>query len=160
MANSNLRAVAESVGLTDVASIISSGNLVFQTPLAAVDVEAELEAAWPRELGFDSTTMVRSRDEIETLVDLNPFGDRTHGPDSYLLVTFAKHLLPPDLADSMPPADDIGLVGRTDRELFTVTDTTMRAAGLSTMAWLEADLGKQITSRTWLTIGRILKKMG
>jgi hypothetical protein len=40
-----------------------------------------------------------------------------------------------------------------------VSDTT-RAEGLGAMAWVEDRFGKQVSSRTWLTVARILKKMG
>lgn len=157
MANANLRAVAESEGLEDVATVISSGNVVFRTDRDPEDVEAALEAAWPRELGFDSMTTLRSQAELETIVELNPFGDREHGAKSYLLVTFSKHPIPPIDIDPADPA--VELVGLTEREIFTVTDTTMRE-GLGVMGRLESGVGKTITSRTWLTVGRILRRMG
>ncbi len=160
MRNENLRAVAESVGLENVVSVISSGNLVFDTQRQPEEVEAALEEAWPNLLGFASTTLLRSRADLEDLATLAPFGDLEHGPKNYLLVTFSKHSLPEGTVrmDTSDPAVEV--VGATDREIFTVTDTTIREGGLGVMSRLEAELGKTITSRTWLTVGRILKKMG
>ena len=45
-----------------------------------------------------------------------------------------------------------------DNALFTVTDNTV-VKTTDLMTWLEKEFGKEITSRTWLTIHRILKKM-
>jgi uncharacterized protein (DUF1697 family) len=161
MSNANLRAVCEDLGLEKVATVISSGNVVFETEIAdRAGLEATLEAAWPEKLGFESTTILRTRAELERLVELSPFGDLEHGPASYLLVTFSKHPLAVDLEIPFQPADFAwSIVAATKGEIFTVSDTT-RAEGLGVMAWVEDRLGKQVSSRTWLTVARVLKKMG
>jgi uncharacterized protein (DUF1697 family) len=161
MSNANLRAVCEDLGLEKVATVISSGNVVFETDLAdRAGLEGKLEAAWPEKLGFESTTILRTRAELERLVDLAPFGELDHGPTSYLLVTFSKHRLEVDFEVPFQPADyDWSIVAATRGEIFTVSDTT-RAEGLGAMAWVEDRFGKQVSSRTWLTVARILKKMG
>ena len=160
MRNVNLRGVCEELGLDEVATLLSSGNVVFETGAEdGAELEARLEAAWPERLGFTSTTIIRRREELQRLVDLEPFGDRTHAPDSYLLVTFSKQRLDVHFEYPHRPAGrDYWVVGATDRELFTVSDTTS-ARGLDVMAWLERQLGKQISSRTWLTVNRILDKL-
>lgn len=157
MANANLRAVATAEGLENVASVISSGNLVFETDRDPADVETALEAAWPRELGFEAMTTLRSRAELEEIVEMDPFAGLTHGPKTYLLVTFSKYPLARIFWDESGPA--VELVAVTEREIFTVNDTTL-GAGLGGMNRLEDEIGKTITSRTWLTVERILRKMG
>jgi hypothetical protein len=49
-------------------------------------------------------------------------------------------------------------VAATGSELFTVTDTTSERTP-DVMAWIESRFGKQVSSRTWLTVERILKRM-
>jgi uncharacterized protein (DUF1697 family) len=161
MSNANLRAVCEDLGLAHVATVISSGNVVFETDVAdRAELEANLEAAWPAKLGFESTTILRTKEELQSLVEMAPFGDLVHGPSSYLLVTFSKNPIGFDLEIPHQPADrDYQVVAATGRELFTVTDMTSGGTP-DVMAWTESQLGKQVTSRTWLTVGRILKRMG
>ncbi len=160
MRNENLRAVCEDLGLRSVSTIISSGNVVFED--AAVDttgLESTLEKAWQETLGFESTTIIRSRLELEALVEQRPFGDLEHGPGSYLLVTFSKYPLELTLdVPHRPENSSYSLVGATDRELFTVTDTSTQTPDV--MTWIERQFGKQVSSRTWLTVARILKRMG
>jgi uncharacterized protein (DUF1697 family) len=61
MANPRLRAVCEDLGLENVATVISSGNVVFETgPNDVPGLERTLEAAWSGQLGFESTTIIRS----------------------------------------------------------------------------------------------------
>ncbi len=160
MRNENLRAVCAALGFQHAATVISSGNVIFESASDDVEqLESRLEAAWPSQLGFKSTTIIRSRDHLEALVARSPFGALQHGPQSYLLVTFAKRSLPAklDLPDGSP-GDDYQILSATDLELFTVTDTTAERTP-DVMTWLERSFGQQITSRTWLTVGRILKRM-
>jgi uncharacterized protein (DUF1697 family) len=161
MRNERLREVGAAVGLGEMRSVISSGNLVFESGTGdPAALESELEEAWRARLGFESTTMIRSREEIEGLVARRPFGDLEHGPASYLVVTFAKCPVEVDLdLPHRPPDRDYRLVAAADRELFTVTDTTTGRTP-DVMVWLESRFGKEITSRTWLTVLRIAKRMG
>lgn len=160
MRNDNLRGVAESLGHDNVRTVLASGNLLFEsdeTDIAAL--EAAMESAWRDRLGFDSTTIVRSADEIQRLVDLEPYGDREHSRTTYLLVTFAKHPLSVDFAYPYQPEDkEFWILGGTDRELFGLVDTTS-ATSPDLMGWLDKRFGKQISSRTWLTVNRVLAKL-
>jgi uncharacterized protein (DUF1697 family) len=160
MRNAKLRAVCEELGLENVASVLSSGNLVFETDTADVAaLQASLERAWQEQLGFVSTTIIRRRSELHALVDRRPFGDRQHAKESYLLVTFAKSALTVEL--DLPWQRAVRAyegVAATDRELFTVTDTTSERTP-DVMSWIEQQFGTQVTSRTWMTVRRILERM-
>lgn len=160
MSNENLRTVCENLGFNNVQTVISSGNIVFEADDGATaQLEAVLEEAWPRELGFESTTIIRSREELEKLVASDPFQGRDHTKETYLLATFAKSRLDHGLAfPHQPEGKDFWIVSGTDRELFSVTDA-VHGTSLDVMSWLEAEFGKEISSRTWLTVSRILRRM-
>lgn len=160
MRNENLRAVGEGLGLHNVETFISSGNLIFESESDDTKaIEAMLEAEWPRQLEFESRTLIRSQSELEALVEMAPFEERIHGPETYLLVTFSKEPMEFRFEfPHQPPGRDLWAVGSTEREIFTVTDTTSLATP-DVMVWLEKEFGKDISSRTWLTINRLLKKM-
>lgn len=161
MRNERLRRVCQDLGLDSVATVISSGNIVFEADSGdRRGLESALEAAWLDVLGFQSTTILRSQDELEAIVRMEPFGDLEHGKETYLLATFSKHAL--SIARPLPwrPTDQaFEVVAATESEIFTVADSTASRTP-DVMSWLEKQHGKQITSRTWLTIHRILKKMG
>lgn len=161
MRNENLRRVCEDLGLARVRTVISSGNVVFEPDTDDLHgLEERLERAWPTELGFESTTIIRTREDLEALVDADPFDGLEHGRATYLLVTFSKSSLhvPVDLP-FQPEGGGYRLLHATERELFTFTDTTQGHTP-DVMRWVETRFGKEITSRTWLTVARILKKMG
>ena len=160
MRNEKLRGVCESLGFESVSTVISSGNVVFDSDSSDVaGLERILEHAWRDKLGFESTTILRSRGELEALVESNPFEGREHTKETYLLSTFAKTRLDYTFDfPHQPGGKDYTLVGGTERELFSVTDT-VHGTRLDIMAWLEGEFGKEISSRTWLTVQRILKRM-
>ena len=159
MRNERLRAVFEGLGFKNVRTVISTGNVVFESDSTdTASMEATLETAWQEKLGFTSTTIIRSIEDVAALVEMDPYQGLEHGPASYLLVTFFKQRPAFDFEFPLEPPDrPYRLVGRSDREVFSLTDTT--GAGASDlMAWLERQFGKEISSRTWATVHRIIKK--
>lgn len=158
--NEKLRGVLESLGFTNVRSVISSGNIIFQSDNPSVDdLEHQIEAAWPRLLGFEAMTIVRSQKQLQTIVDADYFMGLTHSSETYLLVTLLKHPEKPKFdLPFQPPGKTYTVVGYAHGALFTITNNTF-VKTTDLMAWLEKQFGKDITSRTPLTIGRILKKM-
>lgn len=159
MQNEKLRGVLEGLGFAGVQSVLSSGNIVFEAGRPDVAAwQTELEAAWPRQLGFESTTIIRSQAQLEKLLAANPFGGVAHGPHTYLLVTFFKHK--PKLGFEIPfhPAGKtFRFVHFQDKTLCSITETT--SSSNDPGGWIERQYGKEITSRTPLTVERIVKKM-
>lgn len=160
MRNDKLRGVFEDLGFQNVQSVISSGNITFESERIDVkQMEAELEAVWPEKLGFHSTTIIRSQTQLQRLADVNPFAGMVHGPASYLLVTFCKKPIELDFSlPYQPPGKTYRVIAVADNTVFTVTDNTL-VKTTDLMTWLEKECGKQITSRTWKTVERILKKL-
>lgn len=160
MRNDKLRGVFEELGFDNVQSVISSGNVLFESDRTdAKAMETEIEAAWPAKLGFESTTVIRSREQLQKLIEEEPFEGLAHGPKSYLLVTFFKHPIKIDFDFPHQPAGKTyKFIGPADLALYSVTDNT-QVKTTDLMTWIEKKFGKEITSRTWLTVNRILKRM-
>jgi uncharacterized protein (DUF1697 family) len=142
MRGEKLRSVFEGLKFSNVHTVISSGNVIFDSPLKnQATLEAKIEKELPKRLGFASTTIIRSKEELEALVKKNPFKGAPHNERSYLIVTFFKN--------RNQVRGDI---------LCNIIDTK-DAKTPDLMRGLEKKYGKQITTRTWATIGRILKKI-
>jgi len=142
MRGEKLRSVFEGLGFSHVQTVIASGNVVFDSVSRnQASLEAKIEKELPKRLGFASTAIIRSKEELEALIKKNPFKGAQHSPHSYLIVTFLKN-----------KNQVRGGV------LFNVVDTKS-AKTPDVMRALEKKFGKQITTRTWSTVGRILKKM-
>jgi uncharacterized protein (DUF1697 family) len=160
MRNDKLRGVFENLGFENVKTVISSGNVIFESPSRSVrQLEDRIEKALPEELGFSSTTIIRSQKQVQQLVDKHPFQGMEHSQKSNLNVTFLKkkrkiNIKFPYKVDNR----DYTLLGMYDGAICSVVDLTS-AKTPDLMSWLEKQFGKEITTRTWKTVERILKAM-
>ncbi len=138
MKSEKLREVFDRLGFANVRTVIASGNVIFETNSKnVVALEKKIEASLVKQLGFSSTTIVRSQNELEAIVACNPFKDIKDEKPNYLVVTFFKD---------------------RSQELCTTLDLTQNDT-TKYMATIEKKYGKAITTRTWKTVHRILNKM-
>jgi uncharacterized protein (DUF1697 family) len=158
MRNDKLRGVFENLGFKNVKTVISSGNVVFETDRKDIAaMEAAIEKAWPEQLDFTSATIIRSYDELLELIANDPFKGTKHRPKTYLTVTFLKRKSSKPLKD-FPPNQGSTIGAIYDRELCAIVDTTA-AKTPDLMAKAERYFGKEITTRTWKTVERICKAL-
>jgi uncharacterized protein (DUF1697 family) len=88
-----LRALAEQLEFENPRTYIASGNLVFESALAANKARAKLEAALAAHLGKSIGVVVRSAAELRALLDANPFPD---APSNRVLVSLLNEPVPAD----------------------------------------------------------------
>lgn len=138
MRNEKLAGVLKNLGCTNVRPVLATGNLVFSsTARSTATLETKIEKAFSEKLGLSNDVIVRTQDELEAIAKKNPFKGAEHGKQWYLVITFRK--------DGEPP-----IFNKLDR-------ATMDGPGI--MAALEKRYGKQITTRTWNTVLKIIAKM-
>lgn len=159
--NEQLLGVFERLGFTKTRSILASGNIVFASEETNVaTLERTIESALQEDLEIPGLTIVRSLPELRALLDTNPFPNLTHERGTYLAATFFKAQLPPEM--SLEADDNLTKIVGYDadaRALLAITDNSMPGTTPAFMARLEKISGKQVTTRTWLTIQRIVKKL-
>jgi uncharacterized protein (DUF1697 family) len=160
MRNEKLRAFFESLGFTNVQTVIASGNVLFEARSNNIkQLETKIENALPEKLGFNSATIVRSLEQLQEIVNNNPFGRVQDTPSSRLNVTFLKNT--PKVQLRFPHREENGtfvLLGIFDGSIYSKIDLTSSKTP-DLMAWLDRQFGKQITTRTWKTVGKIIKKL-
>ena len=138
MRNEKICKVFGQLGFTNVQAIIASGNFIFESPSKnEKQLEAMIEKALPKYLNFKSMTIVRSHDDLLKLAKKNPF----KGVDEKKFRTTITFLKNPR---------------RAVPSVSSLTITT----GPDFMTALEKQHGKEITTRTWKTVHRILVKLG
>jgi len=160
MRNEKLPGVFSRLGFKNVRTVITSGNVLFETDARNMRLlEMSIEKALPEQLGFTSTVIIRSRKQLQELASRDPFKGIEDTPSSRLNVTFLKN--PSGAKLKFPSRAKDGtysLLGMYSGAICSVIDLT----GSKTpdlMVWLEKQFGKQITMRTWKTVGRILGKL-
>jgi len=158
--NENLRRVFIDLGFENVQTVISSGNVLFESELNDTKkLELIIGKQLQKQLDFRSTILVISKEELEDLFNENPFGDLKDTPGSKLNVTFLKNK--PETELQFPyQAENEGftILGISNGAICSVVNLE-RTRTPHLMSWLEKEFGKEITTRTWKTVGRILKKL-
>ena len=158
MRNDKLRSVFEGLNFTNVKTVISSGNVIFETPRKdSKKLEEMIENALLAQLGFTSTTIIRSSEQLQALIEEKPFGEREHTKKTNLTVTFLKNKLPTEITSfGNIRHEGYEILGMHDQAIYSVLNLTS-AKTPQLMSWLEKQFGKEITTRTWKTVEKILK---
>lgn len=161
--NDKLRETFTGLGFEEVSTLLSSGNVLFTSSSAkpARELEGRIQQALQQQTGIGGGTILRSRQELQALVEQQPFGDLSHGKTSYLTITFLKE--PQDHSGTQFPAEPLPHVqilkyDDAARALLAVVDQT-RGKPPDHMSWLQRNYGKEITTRTWKTVTKVLTKL-
>lgn len=147
-----LKALAEEMGLENPRTLLASGNLVFKAPGAAAEVEARLEAALKARFGFDCPVMLRSAAEWDEAIVANPFPDAARDdPGHLLLATLKGEVSAEALAKLRAAITGPELVERRGREVYFVYPDGIGASTL-TPPMVNRALGARSTGRNWNTV--------
>ena len=161
VAMADLRQVAESLGHTEVATYIQSGNLVFtNTGDNTVALADALEQEIARSLAVRPAVVVLSRADLAQVIADNPFPGESN--PKALHAVFRREALTADAVEAIAAAeqkarakgseDEVIIVGRT---LFLRTPDGL---GRSELAAQLARVGSQAagTARNWATVTKLM----
>jgi uncharacterized protein (DUF1697 family) len=159
---SDLRAVYQDLGHTDVVTYVQSGNVVSRTSTRrAPGVERAVSRALAERFGFDVEVLVRTPQQLQALLDDNPFvARRRKAPaPTTLHVTFLAHA--PDAEhvralDEREFAPDEFHVRAQAREVYVSCPNGYGRTKI-TNAWFERKLGVAATTRNWNTVGKLVE---
>lgn len=87
---SELRAVCETAGFTDVRTLVASGNLVLQSRLTSAKLETKLEKVILEDLGLKTDVFVRNATQFEAIIAANPFKAFAKTDSNFLVVNFMR----------------------------------------------------------------------
>ena len=106
-----LKAICETLGFTDVKTYIQSGNVLFRCDETEAKVGNKLDEALGEKFGKKPGVMVRSTREMEAIAENAPFPD---AKPNFLLVHFLPEKAPHDALDKMvaPDGEEAVVAGR------------------------------------------------
>jgi uncharacterized protein (DUF1697 family) len=146
----------EAAGFTDVSTVLSSGNVVFGARAAAAGaLERTAEAAMKEHLDRSFLTIVRPIDVLRAVLASDPFRAFPLPAGSKLVVTFLRRRSTEKL--SLPL--EIGgarILCVQQSEVFTSYVPSPRGAVFMTL--IEKTFGKEVTTRTWETIKKVVAR--
>ena len=145
-----LKECFQAAGFDDVRTLLSSGNVAFNTRDSAwTTLEREAEQAMLASLGHAFPTIIRSTEYLQGLVASDPFAEFTLPPAAKQVVTFLRR------ADTSRPdlpleRDGATILKVAATEVFTAYEPSPKGPVFMTL--LERTFGKDITTRTLETV--------
>jgi uncharacterized protein (DUF1697 family) len=158
-----LRGAFQSMGFENVRTIQASGNVLFDACDAAVRAggEPEIESLAARigdgleqTFGYRIGVTVRRLADLELLVASDPFQRVPVDPETRLYVTFLSRPVK-NGTEIRPKNGSIHVVQVTEGEVLTAITLSPGSGTTELMAWLEKQLGKDVTMRNWNTVLKI-----
>ena len=148
----DLRSAFEAAGFTNVRTVLSSGNVVFDARAASeAAIARKAETAMTRHLGHAFFTIVRKTADLQALIDGDPFAAFTLPKQAKRVVTFLPE--PHEQKVALPmEKDGAQILATTGREILTAYVPSPRGASFMTL--IEKTFGKDITTRSWDTVAR------
>lgn len=150
-----LKAAFEAAGFEYVKTVRSSGNVLFSaTARTRAKLERRAEAAMEAHLGRTFLTIVRPVDALRSMLATDPYAAFRLEPGTKRVVTFLHR--EPDRRPELPVEfDGARILIVKGAEVFSAYVPGPR--GPLFMTLIERTFGRDVTTRTWETIGSIAK---
>jgi uncharacterized protein (DUF1697 family) len=156
----DLKQLLLDMGLNKVITYIQSGNAVFESIIDETCLQNTIHIGFTKRFGFESNVMIRSKDEIKTLVDRVPISEAEiaaaeaadpevehlyiyfldHPPEQTQIDTICKEYVGPDT------------LWTGERELYLLCHQSVRKSKLAIRTAKEFD---SATVRNWKTVNKL-----
>jgi uncharacterized protein (DUF1697 family) len=150
-----LKRAFEAAGFSDVTTVLSSGNVVFDARRASDStLQRRAETAMREQLGQAFLTIVRPVEMLEEMLASDPYRAFRLDPAAKRIVTFLRE--EPTARVALPM--EVGgarLVALHGRELFSAYVPSPKGADF--MRVIERAFGKDVTTRTWDTVRKVAR---
>jgi uncharacterized protein (DUF1697 family) len=144
---SDLKAIAERLGLSCVRTYIASGNLLFSSDESEEPLRRKLEHELQRHMGKQVRVMLRTADEMDAAVRANPFTD---APGNRVQAFFMNEPPPADLLSTVRNQAGDERIALGQREVFVAYGE--RGIGKSRLRIPAAEQG---TARNMNTVAKL-----
>lgn len=154
-----LKAKMEEWGFHNLATVLNSGNVIFESedqPLGKI--ESYLSEKLSSHFGFQIPVILRTAIQLEQLVSSEPFKNITVTKDIRLYISFIRPSQ--NSCISLPWSTEKGefqILDIKDNSIISVLDLSVTNTTKG-MEALEKLFGKDITTRNWNTVLRVLSK--
>ena len=154
-----LKSILEDSGFENVRTLLASGNVIFEGKKENLpSLTKKISTTLDETFGFTIPVILRDADEIEKIITVDPFKGIGVTKDTRLYVTFLSEESKSKLKIPYYSTDkSFQILNIKDKAIFSVLDVS-KTGTVDAMAILEKEFGKNITTRNWNTIVKIVKK--
>lgn len=154
LAMEDLRALVTGAGGSDVRTYIQSGNAVFVSRRSSSAIVGALQSQLEDVLGSRVPVLVRTKEELDAVIETNPFVRRGDDPKA-LHVTFMGAVPGADAVETAQTkrsdGDECLVIGR---EVYLSCPNGYGNTKL-TNTFFEKRLGSEATTRNWTTVTKL-----
>lgn len=152
-----LRALLETLGFTDVSTLLATGNAVFRSSgLAGAKLEALLEEEIARRIGPRLAVLVRDAQAFDRIMAGNPFPEDCAVIPSRVTATLLRRRPPAEAArafeEAVRPPEKVKIV---DDVLWLVHPEGISKSEIPAAVWRRAFKDIPHTARNWNTLLKI-----
>jgi uncharacterized protein (DUF1697 family) len=150
-----LKQAFETAGFSEVKTVLSSGNVVFDARRTSeLALQRKAEAAMRDKLGQAFLTIVRQVEMLQEMLASDPYRAFRLEASGKRIVTFLRDEA---TASLMLPIELEGarLLALRGKELFSAYAPSPKGAVFMTL--IERTFGKELTTRTWDTVGKVAR---
>lgn len=155
-----LKKLFESLGFQNVKTVLNSGNVIFETGKTSNDdLTDKIESGLFNKLKLKTGVTIRDFETLKLIADSEPFRNIVITPQTRLYVTFlkTKNSSKKKLSEKTNE-NEFKFLKISDTEILSVLNLSVGTGTVDFMKFLEKEFGREITTRNWNTIVRILKK--
>ena len=153
-----LKQCLETAGFGRAKTVLARGNVIFDARAGSREsLERKVEAAMQKHLGRVFATTVRSIEELAAMQAVDPYKKFDLPPNAKRIVTLL-HAKPTKKVKLPIELDEAQILCLQGTEVFSAYIPNDK--GPVFMALIEKTFGKDLTTRTWDTIGKVVKAGG
>jgi len=154
-----LRKAFESLGYKNIKTVLASGNVIFESREKDIVALSKNIASRLREISGCSeiVVIVRSLGELKELESRQPFKAIVSIPNARPFVTFLSETSGSRGKSSLPAGDGFQVLSVSGGVICSVLYDSPVAKTPELMSFIEKEYGRNVTTRTWSTIARVLK---
>lgn len=151
----DLKQVFENLGFQNVATIIASGNVVFESDDQNINsLTSKIEDAFSKHFGFESSVILRTKKELSDLMFSQANVKIKEVADKRAFISFLKNKSNIEI----PESEGCEIISNTGNEI--IYTLSMQTKTPDFMKVLDKLFGKGVTTRSLKTVGRVLEEMG
>ena len=155
----DLKKAFESAGFKNIKTILASGNVIFESGKKSAEVISKtIEEMLHKTFSHKISVIVRSIEDLQKLSEVDPFKYIEVTKDTRLYVSFVNGM--PELKLKLPYESDdkcLRILGIKQNTVCSVIIVSPQSNTIDLMNFLDKELGKNVTTRNWNTVMRILK---
>ncbi len=153
-----LKSAFDKMGFTESQTILATGNIVFYSSNEnIVELTTQIENDLEKLFGFPVEVILRTGAHMKKLLTSDPFKGIKITPDTRLYVTYLS--LPHASVLPIPytsPEKEYTIFKVTDTEVFSTLVLGPDTRTVEVMAIIEKEFGKEVTTRNWNTVLRVV----